>query len=586
MLKFIFSKMSLKTICFVSIVSLLSVVLIPLMIIGHHRFSNAIEQKFEILIWQSEKDLVNYIRVYDDILKYVQASVDNKKIASILSEFSALINSDGQQVDLSKLITLKNKYDMDLYVISDPDLQIINTTNAKHFGKFFTNWPHTIPWMSESKSQEIKSRLVWSTSLKRFFVYSYVNHKACHCKLEVSFDVREDIDLNSIVEHLNNIKSYNPLIRNINLYDAYGYNFHQSKHTPDDHLKSLLSEIKSRKIITTELGSENTFSRFIYIPSLNLEPSPLSREIVFAEIQYDKTMMFDEQNTLTWNFIAVFALLALISYLVSMLLSGFMTKQIVKMITQISKMAKGNLKKIENIDQKELNELAHNVNLMAKNLKVSIRESRRLANKIVDLQEMERKKIASDLHDTIGQLLISAKMKLSILDKPHEEIIIEAKKLIGLASAELRHVYDAIYPPILMELGLTEAVNWYAELFFAKNVSRNIDIQLTSVISDESKIHIFRIIQESIANVTKHSQATFFQVQVRQDRSKIYLFILNNGVKMVEGKQKAHRGFGLQSIRLRTQGLRGHLELIDQNEDEFQLSISIPLSACVQKEDL
>jgi two-component system, NarL family, sensor histidine kinase UhpB len=224
--------------------------------------------------------------------------------------------------------------------------------------------------------------------------------------------------------------------------------------------------------------------------------------------------------------------------------------------------------RLPGFEQIELSEISDKFNSMASTLEQSIRNNHRLTQQIIHLQEEERKKLARDLHDEIGQYLTAVHVDASAL--------VAAKKLsVARESAQaiaqitrqmmvtIQDILARLRPRVLDELGLSLAL---AELIHHWR-DRHRGIMVVNAISnhlaqpDEAiSVTVYRILQECLTNISKHAAATRVTIEVTEDAQGLYLMIEDDGRGFDTSVQS--RGFGLAGIQERVEGLMGNMNII------------------------
>ncbi len=223
--------------------------------------------------------------------------------------------------------------------------------------------------------------------------------------------------------------------------------------------------------------------------------------------------------------------------------------------------------RLPGFEQIELSEISDKFNSMASTLEQSIRNNHRLTQQIIHLQEEERKKLARDLHDEIGQYLTAVHVDASAL--------VAAKKLsVARESAQaiaqitrqmmvtIQDILARLRPRVLDELGLSLAL---AELIHHWH-DRNRGIMVVNAISnhlsqhDESvSVTVYRILQECLTNISKHAAATRVTIEVTEDEQGLSLMIEDDGRGFDTSVQS--RGYGLAGMQERVEGLMGSMKI-------------------------
>jgi len=201
--------------------------------------------------------------------------------------------------------------------------------------------------------------------------------------------------------------------------------------------------------------------------------------------------------------------------------------------------------------------------LVEQALKGSEMELHLLTSRLLTIQEDERKAIALDLHDTITQNLVAIRMfvetKLRAMpDDSQTGVSLERiYSMIGECIAELRRIVDHLRPSILDDLGVIIAVNRLCEEFQEMNHELSVEHEVAvkeKEIPEGLKIVIYRILQEALNNVSKHSEASNVKISLRKIESRIELVIKDDGAGFdAEDKrtQGLGKGIGLTSMKER-----------------------------------
>ena len=209
----------------------------------------------------------------------------------------------------------------------------------------------------------------------------------------------------------------------------------------------------------------------------------------------------------------------------------------------------------------------------------------RLTAKYVDKAiEKERLAISRELHDDIGQSLTSLKMELKNIEQ-----VISDKKYSILFNKAIFHIDENIKivqrltsqlrPAMLEHLGLNTTIEWYVEEFLQRNKIKIIcNLDDTLELPNNISIAIFRIVQESLTNISRHSQADKVSITMNISKSKkdiVNLKITDNGVGIDKNKLKSNKSFGLIIMQERILSLDGSIEI--KNKNGTVINIQIPI---------
>lgn len=207
------------------------------------------------------------------------------------------------------------------------------------------------------------------------------------------------------------------------------------------------------------------------------------------------------------------------------------------------------------------------------------------AKAILESEENERQRLARELHDGIGQLLTATKLNLNTLsesitaenDKKNFENSLE---ILDDSIREIRVISHNMMPAVLMQSGLIRAVEDFIQKI---NQTKKITIHFEASgleehrMDETQKLMLFRIIQESVTNTLKYAEATNLSIQISADENEITVMIEDNGKGFDIDEVNKKGGIGLKNIRLRTEYLKGKLD-IDSTPNGTTTIIEIPLS--------
>ena len=195
-----------------------------------------------------------------------------------------------------------------------------------------------------------------------------------------------------------------------------------------------------------------------------------------------------------------------------------------------------------------------------------------LAARIQRLQDEERRNIARELHDSVGQLLAAVTMNLNALQNGAtnlspslSKVLDDSAVMVAEVSKEIRTVSHLLHPPLLGLAGLCSAIRWYVDGFSERShISVQLDMpsDLGSV-APEIEIALFRVVQECLTNVYRHSGSDSCFVKLQAENDRLRLEIRDQGKGMPKNTEAAESsGVGLRGMRERVRHLGGTLEVI------------------------
>ncbi len=214
---------------------------------------------------------------------------------------------------------------------------------------------------------------------------------------------------------------------------------------------------------------------------------------------------------------------------------------------------------------------------------------RSLASELSLTEERERRRIAGELHDQIGQALALIKMKLGALQEAlisQGDLTLQLEKireLVEKANQATRSLTFALAPPVLYELGLEAGLEWLTE-----NIHQQYDI-LTEFegygqpkpLNDDVRVCLFRAVRELLINVAKHAQARRAKVSIWREDDEVRIEVEDDGVGFDPSElytpEGRTRGFGLFNIRERLEFLGGRIQLKSEQGSGTRVTLVKPL---------
>lgn len=217
-----------------------------------------------------------------------------------------------------------------------------------------------------------------------------------------------------------------------------------------------------------------------------------------------------------------------------------------------------------------------------------------LLARVITAQEDERRRIAHELHDTLGQFLSALNLRLSLLqqsvqpqDGTASPVVAELGQLWHLVNeidSELRRLTMELRPPILDDLGLAEAIRHYAKAW-SQTTAIPVDVYSTGFASAHlphtAELSIYRIVQEALTNILKHAQATAVSVILEQRSKELQVIIEDNGIgfdpNAVGSQEAGRRALGLIGMKERVALVGGQVDLETAPGTGTTIYVHIPL---------
>ncbi|MFZ1009069.1 MAG: DUF4118 domain-containing protein [Candidatus Sulfotelmatobacter sp.] len=220
-------------------------------------------------------------------------------------------------------------------------------------------------------------------------------------------------------------------------------------------------------------------------------------------------------------------------------------------------------------------ELEQKVQERTEELNTANENLRELSGRLQQLRDDERRRIARELHDSVGQLLAALGMNMAIVQRQADKLdavgaraISENAAMLEQISSEIRTISHLLHPPLLDAAGLASALRWYVD-GFSERSKIQVDLQLPNEfrrMSDELEIAIFRMVQECLTNIHRHSGGASAVIRAHEENDQIFIEVEDTGKgipieKQIEFSSAGRTGVGFRGMRERLRQLGGTLEI-------------------------
>ena len=223
------------------------------------------------------------------------------------------------------------------------------------------------------------------------------------------------------------------------------------------------------------------------------------------------------------------------------------------------------------------------------------RELHRLSSRLMTAQDEERRRFARDLHDGIGQELAAAKMILDSMLPQHLALgngrsVGRASQIIDRVIQQVRGISHLLHPPLLDEGGLASALHWFVDGVTERSgIVTSLELQPVNFprLPSQLETTVFRIVQEALTNVFRHSGAKKARVSLTQKDSKLLLRVVDDGKGVNEQTLKLQPGsigVGIGGMRERAREVGGEFALINGNPGtivEIMIPSVVPIATAV-----
>ncbi len=240
--------------------------------------------------------------------------------------------------------------------------------------------------------------------------------------------------------------------------------------------------------------------------------------------------------------------------------------------------------------KKAREELERKVHGRTADLNVANESLRELSSRLQQIRDEERRQIARELHDSVGQLLAALAMNIAVvqsqchkLDSAGARAVSENAAMVEQISREIRTISHLLHPPLLDVAGLASALRWYVDGFSERSKIR-VDVEIPEQfgrLSDEMEIAIFRMVQECLTNIHRHSGGTSAAIRIHEEEHEVLVEVRDQGKgipleKQLELSSSGRTGVGFRGMRERLRQLGGTLEIRSDNAGTT-VSATLPL---------
>jgi signal transduction histidine kinase len=197
------------------------------------------------------------------------------------------------------------------------------------------------------------------------------------------------------------------------------------------------------------------------------------------------------------------------------------------------------------------------------------KDLQRLSAHVMNVQDDERRRLARELHDSVGQYLAAIKMSCEVVlqETKHDSAVTalaDSLTLLDRCTMEVRTMSHLLHPPLLEEMGLGSAVPWYVEGFTERSgIAVELDMSANlHRLSAPIELALFRVLQESLTNIHRHSQSKLAKIRLLINDHKVLLAVEDYGKGFPSGLAPAPKaGVGIAGMRERVRELGGELQV-------------------------
>lgn len=290
---------------------------------------------------------------------------------------------------------------------------------------------------------------------------------------------------------------------------------------------------------------------------------------ILAEMDYSEAMK--PIRSIETRILLITSIISILTFIITYLISKKITNPINRITSVINAIGSGKFSERSRIGANdEIGELADSINVMASKLQdqeIELeKEKKKRFSIATDAQDLERERLAKDLHDGLGQSIFAIKLMLERIEprrlNGNGNLFNDVKEGIDNSIEEIRRISNGLMPAVLKEFGLPDAIRG-----LCKTISENTDIKaefndyLTKQITDKrTRIYLFRIAQEALSNIAKHSGASLAYVEISSG-GYLSLEIRDNGNGFDTELARKGDGNGLYNMKERAEAIGGKLTI-------------------------
>jgi signal transduction histidine kinase len=214
------------------------------------------------------------------------------------------------------------------------------------------------------------------------------------------------------------------------------------------------------------------------------------------------------------------------------------------------------------------------------------RHLQQLSTRLIGAQEEERRNVARELHDEVGQALTAVQVELAVAERRMKALGItaplldDAETIAHNALQTVRDISQLLHPALLDDLGLAAAIEWQARTFEARHGIR-VEVEqdeLAKRLPRPVELAAYRIVQEALTNVAKHARATCCRISIRRQDGDVEVAVEDDGQGFDPSEMNGSRGLGLVGMQERAALLSGRVALESERGAGTRVKVKLPVS--------
>ncbi|MES2599087.1 MAG: ATP-binding protein [Verrucomicrobiota bacterium] len=214
-------------------------------------------------------------------------------------------------------------------------------------------------------------------------------------------------------------------------------------------------------------------------------------------------------------------------------------------------------------------------------------EINRVSWHMLQTQEETARRFSHELHDELGQALAALRANITSMDTDDlEERRPDCVQLVDEAISNVRELSQLLRPVILDDFGLDAGLRWLAEKFGQRTrIQVNYESSLETRLQSDTETHLFRIAQEALTNIARHSRATEVTIRLEIQGAQVHLTVQDNGDGIGPDRQESRHSLGLIGMRARARQCGGTLNLQPVSPQGLRIHVEVPLRTAEESEE-
>lgn len=344
-----------------------------------------------------------------------------------------------------------------------------------------------------------------------------------------------------------------------------------------------------KKALNGETGTEviKDYRNISVLSSYSKVDIPILNWAILAEIDEKEAMI--PIDSIRNNILYLSVLMSLLLFAFVYIIAKRISLPIVKLKHAAQNITNGNYDVIveDIVSNDEIGSLVDAFNEMSAKIKeqtenLKLERSMRVSS-MIDGQELERQRLSRELHDGLGQSILAIKMRLerTATSSPERTKIImaEVQELFANTINEVRSISNNLMPAILNEFGLVDALsNLCREISDSSGIAVEFNHKQFSIkVEDKINTYLYRISQEALSNIIKHSNAKSAKIELIADAERVYLNISDDGSGFCYKEGRKLCGNGISNMKERVHLLNGEIDITTSKKEGTKIKIGIPI---------